>query len=180
MTTLGSDGRLPTQSPMVTMSDDPSASRVSSRLSYISTRGVEVALRCRGASARTGSDAWCDACVNGSVAGVVAEKVLSDFAGECRDGRGVRTRRSAWDFRRCRCTRSAHQLVARHGGGDGVDAADVVKGASRADPDGGVVADEVSVDGCWESFTWSDGASAIAAVAAAGAEPLMRVECGRR
>ena len=72
------------------VTDDPSASRSASRLSGSPTRGVEVALRCMGASARTGSDAGCgvvDACVNGSVAGVVADvEVLSDFAGECEMG----------------------------------------------------------------------------------------------
>ena len=72
------------------VTDDPPEWCTASRLSGPPTRGVEVALRCIGASARTGSDAGCgvvDACVYGSVAGVVADvEVLSDFAGECEMG----------------------------------------------------------------------------------------------
>ena len=175
------------------VTDDPSASRTASRLSGSPTRGVEVALRCIGASARTGSDGVVDACVSGSVAGVVADvEVLNDFAGECEMGavfvlgfssESPRGRASS-TCASSRCTRLGRTSVgctaSTAGMGDGVDAGDVVTGASRADPGGSVVAGEVSVEGCWESFTWSDGASAIGAVVAAGAEPRMRVERGRR
>ncbi|NDH15191.1 MAG: hypothetical protein EBY47_09030 [Actinobacteria bacterium] len=67
---------------------------------------------------------------------------------------------------------------------DGCSSDVVVTGASCAEGGGVMVAEvsagEFSADGCGESAVGTGGVCAAAAVAAAGAEPRMRVERGRR
>ena len=116
-----------------------------------------VALRCIGCVGGEdwfGRRVWCGRRMRERLrCGVVADvEVLNDFAGECEMGavfvlgfssESPRGRASS-TCASSRCTRLGRTsdgcTASTAGMGDGVDAGDVVTGASRADPGGGVVA----------------------------------------